>query len=125
MSGPNGDPNLSIEESIINDEDEFGDEEYAAVNSMLDQINSYLDGLEEKNDALNSKLHELMESNRQARREFRSQIHGPSFPEPDSSSPKQEDDKDFNGSQTNDKRKDQAKWVDLTELLTVELNRTT
>lgn len=26
MSGPNGDPNLSIEESIINDEDEFGDE---------------------------------------------------------------------------------------------------
>lgn len=26
MSGPNGDPNISIDEGIINDEDEFGDE---------------------------------------------------------------------------------------------------
>lgn len=26
MSGPNGDPNISIEEGIINDEDDFGDE---------------------------------------------------------------------------------------------------
>lgn len=43
---------------------------------MLDQINSYLDGLEEKNDSLNGKLHELMESNRQARLEFRAQLFG-------------------------------------------------
>lgn len=26
MSGPNGDPNISIDDGIINDEDEFGDE---------------------------------------------------------------------------------------------------
>lgn len=43
---------------------------------MLDEINSYLDGLEEKNDSLNGKLHELMESNRQARLEFRAQLNG-------------------------------------------------
>lgn len=43
---------------------------------MLDQINSYLDDLEERNDALNGKLHELMESNRQARIEFRAQLLG-------------------------------------------------
>lgn len=43
---------------------------------MLDQINSYLDDLEERNDALNGKLHELMESNRQARLEFRAQLNG-------------------------------------------------
>lgn len=41
---------------------------------MLDQINSYLDDLEERNDSLNGKLHELMESNRQARLEFRAQL---------------------------------------------------
>uniref|UniRef100_A0A8C7YUE5 Bublin coiled coil protein n=1 Tax=Oryzias sinensis TaxID=183150 RepID=A0A8C7YUE5_9TELE len=74
MSGPNGDPNISTDNGIIDDEDEFGDEEYAAINSMLDQINSYLDDLEDRNDALNGKLHELLESNRQARLEFRAQI---------------------------------------------------
>lgn len=26
MSGPNGDPNLSLEDGIIDDEDDFGDE---------------------------------------------------------------------------------------------------
>ncbi|XP_056147081.1 UPF0184 protein C9orf16 homolog [Lampris incognitus] len=76
MSGPNGDPDISIDESIIEDDDEFSDEEYAAINTMLDQINSCLDDLEERNDALNSKLHELLESNRQARLEFRAQLGG-------------------------------------------------
>lgn len=76
MSGPNGDPNISIDDGIINDEDAFEDEEYEAINSMLDQINSYLDDLEDRNDSLNGKLHELMESNRQARLEFRAQLLG-------------------------------------------------
>lgn len=76
MSGPNGDPTISTDDGIINDEDEFGDEEYVAINSMLDQINSYLDDLEERNDALNGKLHDLLESNRQARQEFRAQLLG-------------------------------------------------
>lgn len=106
--GPNGDPNMSAEDSIIDDEDEFDDEEYAAVNSMLDQINSYLDDLEERNDALNGKLHELLESNRQARLDFRAQLQ--SSPSPDMSnsiSPTHEDDKeDCKESQANDKTKD-------------------
>ncbi|MED6267521.1 hypothetical protein CHARACLAT_013083 [Characodon lateralis] len=75
MSGPNGDPNISSEDGII-DDDEFGEEEYAAINSMLDQINSYLDDLEERNDTLNGKLHELLESNRQARLDFRAELLG-------------------------------------------------
>lgn len=74
MSGPNGDPEISIENSIIEDEDDFSEEEYASINSMLDQINSCLDDLEDRNDALNGKLHELLESNRQARQEFRDQM---------------------------------------------------
>lgn len=91
MSGPNGDPNISIDDGIIDDEDEFEEEEYAAINSMLDQINSYLDDLEEKNDALNGKLHDLMESNRQARLEFRAQLQQKEDrpKEGDSSSPSQ------------------------------------
>ncbi|NP_001289952.1 bublin coiled-coil protein [Danio rerio] len=73
MSGPNGDPDISAE-GIIEDEDEFNEEEYAAIDSMLDQINSCLDDIEERNDALNGKLQELLESNRAARRDFRQQI---------------------------------------------------
>ena len=52
--------------------------EFADINSMLDQINSYLDDLEERNDTLNGKMHELLESNRQARLEFRAQLLGSS-----------------------------------------------
>lgn len=81
MSGPNGDPNISIDDGIVNDEDDFEDEEYEAINSMLDQINNYLDDLEDRNDSLNGKLHELMESNRQARLEFRAQLQGSQGPE--------------------------------------------
>ncbi|KAF2976041.1 hypothetical protein EK904_004990 [Melospiza melodia maxima] len=47
--------------------------EYAAINSMLDQINSCLDHLEEKNDHLHICLKELLESNRQTRLEFQQQ----------------------------------------------------
>lgn len=54
---------------------EFSSTEYTAINSMLDQINSCLDDLEERNDSLNGKLHELLESNRQARLEFRAQLN--------------------------------------------------
>ncbi|KAM6985122.1 bublin coiled-coil protein [Aplochiton taeniatus] len=74
MSGPNGDPEISIENSVMEDEEDFSEEEYASINSMLDQINSCLDDLEDRNDALNGKLHELLESNRQARQEFRGQV---------------------------------------------------
>ncbi|KAL6463988.1 hypothetical protein MHYP_G00283790 [Metynnis hypsauchen] len=76
MSGPNGDPSIAEDDGvIITDDEEFNEEEYAAINSMLDQINSCLDDLEERNDALNGKLHELLESNRQARQEFRAQLN--------------------------------------------------
>uniref|UniRef100_A0A8B9MSD5 Uncharacterized protein n=1 Tax=Accipiter nisus TaxID=211598 RepID=A0A8B9MSD5_9AVES len=51
--------------------------EYAAINSMLDQINSCLDHLEEKNDYLHACLKELLESNRQTRLEFQQQKGGP------------------------------------------------
>ncbi|XP_075295389.1 bublin coiled-coil protein isoform X2 [Opisthocomus hoazin] len=47
--------------------------QYAAINSMLDQINSCLDHLEEKNDYLHACLKELLESNRQTRLEFQQQ----------------------------------------------------
>lgn len=47
--------------------------EYAAINSMLDQINSCLDHLEEKNDYLHACLKELLECNRQTRLEFQQQ----------------------------------------------------
>ena len=56
--------------------------EYGAINAMLDQINSCLDDLEERNDTLNGKLHELLESNRQARLEFRANLVSPDTENP-------------------------------------------
>ncbi|KAM6337149.1 bublin coiled-coil protein isoform 1-T1 [Alca torda] len=74
MSGPNGEPHVPVGgEEEEEDGDSFGEEEYAAINSMLDQINSCLDHLEEKNDYLHACLKELLESNRQTRLEFQQQ----------------------------------------------------
>ncbi|XP_075295388.1 bublin coiled-coil protein isoform X1 [Opisthocomus hoazin] len=79
MSGPNGEPHVPVggggdeEEEEEEDGDSVGEEEYAAINSMLDQINSCLDHLEEKNDYLHACLKELLESNRQTRLEFQQQ----------------------------------------------------
>ncbi|KAL0965481.1 hypothetical protein UPYG_G00281840 [Umbra pygmaea] len=87
MSGPNGDPNIPMDDGIVENEDEFSEEEYAAINTMLDQINSCLDDLEERNDSLNGKLHELLESNRQARQEFRVQLSSAINPEEEQVSP--------------------------------------
>ncbi|XP_018088205.1 bublin coiled-coil protein-like [Xenopus laevis] len=67
MSGPNGDPMVQLGEAT-------GDEDYAALDFMLDQINFCLDHLEEKNDQLHAQLQDLLESNRQARRDFQMQI---------------------------------------------------
>uniref|UniRef100_A0A8C6YD35 Bublin coiled coil protein n=1 Tax=Naja naja TaxID=35670 RepID=A0A8C6YD35_NAJNA len=76
MSGPNGEPQLHLGRGGEEEEEEeegFGEAEYAAINHMLDQINSCLDHLEEKNDHLNTQLKELLESNRQTRLEFQQQ----------------------------------------------------
>ncbi|XP_069774880.1 bublin coiled-coil protein isoform X1 [Narcine bancroftii] len=76
MSGPNGEPAVNVER----EEDDVSAEEYDALNLMLDQISSCLDNLEEKNDVLNAKFQELLESNRQARLEFRQQQIDTSVP---------------------------------------------
>ncbi|XP_068104636.1 bublin coiled-coil protein [Hyperolius riggenbachi] len=67
MSGPNGDPQVPLGEMS-------GEEDFAALDFMLDQINFCLDHLEEKNDHLHAQLQDLLESNRQARRDFQQQI---------------------------------------------------
>lgn len=81
--------------------------EYEAINSMLDQINSYLDDLEERNDSLNGKLHELMESNRQARLEFRAQLINHK-PQEDSADGESKEDLSGNAGQENDKKIDEG-----------------
>lgn len=73
---------------------------------MLDQINSYLDDLEERNDSLNGKLHELMESNRQARLEFRAQLINHK-PQEDSADGESKEELSGNTGQENDKEIDE------------------
>ncbi|XP_023443013.1 bublin coiled-coil protein [Dasypus novemcinctus] len=74
MSGPNGDLGMPMEAGAEGEDDDLEETEYAAINSMLDQINSCLDHLEEKNDHLHARLQELLESNRQTRLEFQQQL---------------------------------------------------
>lgn len=81
--------------------------EYEAINSMLDQINSYLDDLEERNDSLNGKLHELMESNRQARLEFRAQLINHE-PQEDGADGESKEDPSGNTGPENDKKIDEG-----------------
>ncbi|XP_061427520.1 bublin coiled-coil protein isoform X2 [Lethenteron reissneri] len=51
-------------------------EEYQDLNSALDQISSFLDQLEERNDSLNTRLRELLASNQQERRGASSEAQG-------------------------------------------------
>ncbi|KAI2665109.1 Bublin coiled-coil protein [Labeo rohita] len=95
MSGPNGDPNISVDDGIIEDEDEFNEEEYAAIDSMLDQINSCLDNIEERNEALNGKLHEL-------RREFREQLNDEEQQQPPHPPPPPDEDSESTDTKTED-----------------------
>uniref|UniRef100_A0A8C7G5H5 Bublin coiled coil protein n=1 Tax=Oncorhynchus kisutch TaxID=8019 RepID=A0A8C7G5H5_ONCKI len=76
MSGPNGDPNISTDDDVITE-----------PSTLLDQINSCLDDLEERNDSLNDQLHELLESNWQAWQEFRVQLSTATPPGEDQQSP--------------------------------------
>ncbi|CAH2316277.1 Hypothetical predicted protein [Pelobates cultripes] len=68
MSGPNGD-------SLVPAGEVSGEEDYAALDFMLDQISFCLDHLEEKNDHLHAQLQDLLESNREARRDFQQQLN--------------------------------------------------
>ena len=52
-----------------NDEN-FNDAEFQAINAQLDQLNCVLDNLEQKNDNILAELIDLLQSNREARRQF-------------------------------------------------------
>ncbi|KAB0380227.1 hypothetical protein FD755_008011 [Muntiacus reevesi] len=73
MWGPNGDLGTPVGAGVRREEDSFGEGEYTAINSVLDQINSCLDHLE-KNDHFYAHLQELLESNWQTRLEFQQQL---------------------------------------------------
>lgn len=44
--------------------------EFKELNAQLDQLNSVLDNLEQKNDDIHAELIKLLQSNREARRQF-------------------------------------------------------
>ncbi|XP_024617975.1 UPF0184 protein C9orf16 homolog [Neophocaena asiaeorientalis asiaeorientalis] len=99
MSGPNGDLGMPVEAGAEGEDDGFEEaerysnllgwgragtetqvpllpksESWLCHQPALDQINSCLDHLEEKNDHLHARLQELLESNRQTRLEFQQQL---------------------------------------------------
>ncbi|KZC05064.1 UPF0184 protein C9orf16 [Dufourea novaeangliae] len=51
-------------------EENYNDTEFEALNAQLDQLNSVLDNLEQKNDVIHAELIELLQSNKEARRQF-------------------------------------------------------
>lgn len=56
-------------ENEENDEN-CNDAEFEAINAQLDQLNSVLDNLEQKNDDIRAELIQLLQSNREARKQF-------------------------------------------------------
>ncbi|XP_057573435.1 bublin coiled-coil protein-like [Hippopotamus amphibius kiboko] len=72
MSCPSRDLGLLV--GAEGEDHSFQEAEYAAINSMLDQINSCLDHLEEKNDHHLACLQELLESNRLLHPELKQQL---------------------------------------------------
>ncbi|XP_003398496.2 bublin coiled-coil protein [Bombus affinis] len=52
------------------DEENCNDAEFEAINAQLDQLNSVLDNLEQKNDDIRAELIQLLQSNREARKQF-------------------------------------------------------
>ncbi|XP_076280721.1 uncharacterized protein LOC143209237 [Lasioglossum baleicum] len=55
-----------------NDENEenCNDAEFDAINAQLDLLNSVLDNLEQKNDVIHAELIDLLQSNKEARKQF-------------------------------------------------------
>lgn len=66
MSAPNG--AVSIESMV-----EAYAQEYDNLDHTLDEIDSWMNKLEEQNDSLNAQLDELLESSRQTRKELQQQ----------------------------------------------------
>ncbi|XP_035579760.1 UPF0184 protein C9orf16-like [Zalophus californianus] len=74
MSGPIGDLGMPVEVGMEGDDDSSREAEYTTIGSMLDQISSCLDYLEEKNDHLHTLLQELLESSWQTGLECQQQL---------------------------------------------------
>ncbi|XP_057573545.1 bublin coiled-coil protein-like [Hippopotamus amphibius kiboko] len=72
ISGPKRDLGMVV--GTEGEDHNFREAEYAAIHSMLDQINSCLDHPEEKNDRLHACLQELLESNQLIRPEFQQHL---------------------------------------------------
>lgn len=73
MLGPNRDLGMLVEASVEREDDNFRKAEYAAINSMWDQIKSCLDHLV-KNDHLYTHFQEPLDSNCQPCCEFQQQL---------------------------------------------------
>ena len=63
----------SLESSIVKRANTLSISEYQNIDHTLDEIDSWMTKLEEQNDNLFSELEQLLESNRQARKELQEQ----------------------------------------------------
>ena len=63
----------SLESSIVKNVNTVSISEYQNIDHTLDEIDSWMTKLEEQNDNLFSELEQLLESNRQARKELQEQ----------------------------------------------------
>ena len=63
----------SLESSIVKRVNTVSISEYQNIDHTLDEIDSWMTKLEEQNDNLFSELEQLLESNRQARKELQEQ----------------------------------------------------
>ncbi|GJQ84568.1 hypothetical protein Trydic_g232 [Trypoxylus dichotomus] len=66
----NGHDDLDEEMNEAEDFEDMTVEEFNAINNQLDALNSALDDIEQKNDDIHAQLLQLLESNRQMRKQM-------------------------------------------------------
>ncbi|XP_023028234.2 uncharacterized protein [Leptinotarsa decemlineata] len=67
----NSDQSENTEHEMNSDNEDMSPEEFANLDSQLDELNSALDDIEQKNDDIHAKLLQLLHANREVRKQLK------------------------------------------------------
>ncbi|XP_034952387.1 UPF0184 protein C9orf16 [Chelonus insularis] len=67
--------NQEHDENVVDTDTSDDEEEFKNLNAQLDQLNSVLDSIEMKNDIVHAEFVKLLNSNREARKQFQESLN--------------------------------------------------
>jgi hypothetical protein len=74
QAAENGQANQTPDDIEEDDNDDMDDYDFVSLDLQLNELNSALDALEQKNDKIHARLIELLESNRETRQLFQKNL---------------------------------------------------